>query len=106
MEKIARYEQIVCDLLKEWAQIPDVDHVLIDTQNHHYQWLRAGYDNRNRYFFRVRMHFSINAEGKICILENQTDIEVGDDLMEKGVPKSDILPAFLPAEARKLVGYA
>ena len=92
-------------MLDEWVSIPQ-DQILVDKSRKHYQILRTDFDNSQVYFFRVRMHFSINAEGKICILENQTDIEVGDDLMEKGVPKSDILPAFLPAEARKLVGYA
>lgn len=106
MEKIVHYDQIITELLKEWCLDSPYDHVLIDRQKHHYQWLRAGYDSHNQYFFRVRMHFWLNEKGKICILENQTDIEVGDDLMQKGVPKSDILPAFLPEKARKLVGWA
>ena len=38
--------------------------------------------------------------------KNKTEIEIADYLMEKGVPKSDILPAFLPEQARHLMGYA
>lgn len=104
VKKIRKYEKILLDLFNEWAVAQD--QLLVDKSRKHYQILRTGFDNSQAYFFRVRMHFSINPEGKICILENQTDIEVGDDLMQKGVPKSDILPAFLPAEARKLVGWA
>jgi hypothetical protein len=62
--------------------------------------------SHKNYFFRVRMHLFINKDEKICILENRTEIEVADYLIEKGIPKSDIIPAFLPSEARQLAGFA
>ncbi len=104
IKKRHKYEKILLKLLQEWAS--PQDQILIDKTQKYYQILRTGFDSDRLYFFRVRMHFSIREDGKICIWENQTDIEIGDDLIALGIPKSDILPAFLPTDARKLVGYA
>ncbi|MCU0446635.1 MAG: XisI protein [Microscillaceae bacterium] len=106
MEKLEKYQLIVQELLGEFAETNAGDQILADHNTHHYQLLRAGEDNKKNYFFRVRMHFFINSQQKICILENRTELEVADYLIEKGVPKSDIIPAFLPSEVRKLAGYA
>ena len=106
MEKLKKYQHIIKEILKEFAEDNAGDQILTDDHNHHYQIFRIGEDLKKNYFFRVRMHFFINQAEKICILENRTDIEVADYLMAKGVPKSDIIPAFLPAEARQLAGFA
>jgi hypothetical protein len=106
MEKLAKYQYIVKELLAELLEESAGDQLLVDDIHHHYQLLRIGEDLRKNYFFRVRMHFFINQAEKICILENRTEIEVADYLIEKGIPKSDIIPAFLPAEARQLAGFA
>jgi hypothetical protein len=106
MEKLEKYQLIIKELLTEFAESNAGDQTLVDDNTHHYQLLRIGEDLKKNYFFRVRMHFFINQEAKICILENRTEIEVADYLMEKGVPKSDIIPAFLPSEVRQLAGYA
>lgn len=106
MEKLEKYQLIIKGLLSEFAQINAGDQILADDNTHHYQLLRIGEDLKKNYFFRVRMHFFINKDEKICILENRTDIEVADYLIEKGVPKLDIIPAFLPSEVRRLAGYA
>ena len=52
------------------------------------------------------MHFHLREDGVICIFENHTEIELVDALMDKGVPKSDILLSFLPQFARQYAGYA
>lgn len=106
MEKLKEYQHIIRALLMEFAEEKAGDHILADDDTKHYQLLRVGQDLKKNYFFRVRMHIFINKETKICILENKTEIEIADYLMEKGVPKSDIIPAFLPATARQLAGYA
>jgi hypothetical protein len=106
MEKLEKYQLIIKELLTEFAESNAGDQTLVDDNTHHYQLLRIGEDLKKNYFFRVRMHFFINQAEKICVLENRTEIEVADYLMEKGVPKSDIIPAFLPSEVRQLAGYA
>lgn len=106
MEKIKKYASIVHAFLEECCETSPNSHIVVDTKSHHYQLLKTGYDSHGTYFFRVRMHFHIRKDGKVCILENTTDIEIADFLIEHGIPKIDILPAFIPEDARKLVGYA
>ncbi len=106
MEKITNYAALVQQFLTEVAQDSPQSQVLVDEKLHHFQLMKMGYDAHGTYFFRVPMHIQVRPDAKICILENTTDIEIGDYLMAHGVPKNDILPAFLPENARKLVGFA
>ncbi len=106
MENVEKYSQLVQQLLQSWVIPAADDHFISDTVHRHFQILRTNYDFQEPYFFRVRIHVFIREDGKICILENNTDIEIGDYLLENGVPKSDILPAFIPQDMRQLAGYA
>jgi hypothetical protein len=105
MEKLEKYKHIIREMLAEFAEPQAGDQILADDHTLHYQLLRIGEDMNKNYFYRIRMHFFINSNQKIAILENRTEIELADYLMEKGVPKSDILPAFLPEQARHLMGH-
>jgi hypothetical protein len=106
MEKLNTYSALVQQFLQEIANDSPQSQVLIDEKTRHFQLMRTGYDSRGNYFFRVPVHIHIREDAKICILENTTDIEIGDYLIEHNVPKNDILPAFLPENARRLVGFA
>jgi glutathionylspermidine synthase len=109
MEKINQYENTVIDLLHViYTDSGDGDdkHEIIDKERHHYQLLRAGWDNKQHYFYRVRVHLHIRADGKICLLENRTELDIAEMLTEKGVAKSDIVLSFLPENVRQYAGYA
>ena len=106
MEKIKKYENLIIDLLTSIKGTSKDEQVIIDKDNRHYQLLHIGNDSRNRYFFHVSIHFHLRADGVICIYENRTEEEIGDYLMEHGVPKSDILVGFLPQHVRQYAGYA
>jgi hypothetical protein len=43
---------------------------------------------------------------KICVFENATEIEFLDILLPKGIPKTDLLPNFIPESLRQMAGYA
>ncbi len=106
MEKITKYEKIIIGLLQSLKVDATEDYLIFDKENHHYQLLFVGMDSGNSYYFRVRLHFHIREDGVICIFENRTEEEVGDFLIGKGVPKSDILVGFLPRHIREYEGYA
>ena len=44
--------------------------------------------------------------GKIWIQQNMTEIDLGEELVKMGVPKSDIVIGFLPPEVREYSEYA
>lgn len=106
IKKIHKYETLIIDLLNEYKS-DNVDYYLvIDKPNRHYQLLGSGWSNQNTYYCRIFMHFHLRPNAIICIFENHTEIELVDVLIEKGVPKSDILVSFLPLAARQYAGYA
>ena len=68
--------------------------------------MRAGWDSRNHYFLRVRVHLHIKSDGKIWIMENRTEEDIAEILVEQGVQKKDIVLALLPEHVREFSGYA
>ena len=108
MEKTIKYQNSIIELLNSYNEngASTNAYILTDTHHHHYQWLRVGWDSKENYYFRVRIHLHINAEGKICILENRTEEDVAEDLVAKGVSKKDIVLSFLPQSARQDSEYA
>lgn len=51
------------------------------------------------------MHFDIE-NGKVWIRANGTELDVGEALVERGVPKDDIVVGFQPERYRPYSGYA
>lgn len=110
MDKITQYQQIILELLQEYASInksltPNVkSQMIIDKDNHHYQLLSIGWHN-NRYVYTIAFHFDIIGS-KIWIQQNNTDLLIADELVDKGVEKSDIVLGFISEKARNYSGYA
>ena len=109
MDKVKKYEEIIVSLLSDYAGIrksltPDVKaHRIIDKDNHHYQLLSIGWHN-GKFIYTIAFHFSIIGD-KIWIQQNNTDSMIADELMEKGVQKSDIVLGFVPEKARSYSGF-
>jgi len=59
---------------------------------------------------RTRVHGSVIhidvRDGKAWIEHNGTDRKIGEELVEAGVPKQDVVISFLHPEVRPLTGYA
>ena len=103
------YQDIVIEYLKTYAansrpaNIPDVKaHVIVDRETNHFQFLRLGWQG-SRFVFAVIFHFEIR-EGKIWIHRNNTEREVVDVFLEKGVASEDIVLGFHPPDARRFTG--
>lgn len=109
-KKIKNYQKILADILEEYASAYNRNtkeieaQVICDYQGNHFQLLHIGWD-REKYRFSVIFHFDIK-NGKIWLQENRTDILIAKELVERGVPKDDIVLGFQPQEERKYSGYA
>ncbi len=110
MDKISKYADILVSVLNDYASIrksltPDIkSSMVIDRENHHYQLLSIGW-HKGKFVYTVAFHFSILG-GKIWIQQNNTDAMIADELMERGVPKSDIVLGFVPERVRGETGFA
>lgn len=99
MANTKKYENIIRQLLEEYASVkspfwPDVENqVLIDTDRHHYQLVRLGWDDRRNFVHYVVFHFDIK-DGKIWIQANNTDRNIADELATLGARPEDIILGF------------
>ena len=79
--------------------------LITDGIHHHYQVIRTGW-YRDVFEYNVVFHFQIKPTGKVWLLVNNTDILVTDDLVQMGIPKSDIVIGFLSESMRPYSGFA
>ena len=108
-EKISRYRTIIQEILGVYASYKhrygDIEvQAIFDIERDHYQILDVGWDGKER-VFGCSMHLDIK-DGKIWIQLNNTEVEIGPELVEKGIPKEDIVVGFQPPYIRKVSGYA
>lgn len=108
MDTLEHYRNCIQTLLEQHSQhksqADDVENELFfDTIRDHYQLMRVGWKGLHRVYHTV-LHFDIK-DGKIWLQQNTTDIDVGQELVEMGVPKEDIVLGLHPAYKRPYTGY-
>jgi hypothetical protein len=109
MDKVTKYQEIICKILGEYASIkktitPDIkSYLIIDKESHNYQLIAIGWHN-NKYVYTVAFHFTIINE-KLWIQQNNTDALIADELCALGVEKNDIILGFIPAARRHYTGF-
>jgi hypothetical protein len=111
MDKLKKYRQIIKDYISRHVEIfnqpksADVEAVAVfDDKGGNYQWLSVGWKNGKRVFntiVYVRLH-----NEKIYIEEDFSEYGIGNELVEKGVPKSDIVLAFQEPSMRQYTEFA
>jgi XisI protein len=109
--KIKKYQKLITDYLTEYASVKpanlsDCESIVIaDTQGNHFQVLTMGWE-KGKYVHSIVFHLDIAENGKIWLRANWTDTDIAELLVEKGVPKSDIVLGFFPKDLRALSDYA
>lgn len=103
------YQQIIIDLLKKHSHHQrnedSVESQLVfDTTNHHYQLLFTGWQGEKR-VYGCPIHIDLK-DGKIWIQQDFTEVGIAQQLLERGVPKSDIVLGFRSPFMRQLSGFA
>ena len=77
--------------------------LIYETCFDHYQFMRVGWQGLSRVYHTV-FYFDIK-DGKIWLQQNTTDSDVGQELVEMGVPKKDIVLGLHPPYKRPYTGY-
>jgi hypothetical protein len=110
MDKVVKYRHLIEDLLTNYASPASQndkdleDQLIFDAKRDHYQLLSVGWNNNKRVYFCL-LHLDIK-NNKIWLQENSTDYDIVDDLIKRGVPYSDVVIGFHPADVRKLTEFA
>ena len=108
-ERIARYRQIIQEILSRLAAIPNLeegieDHTVFDTQTDGYAVIAEGWDGEER-VHHIVAHMEI-LNGKVWIQADNTDLVIASKLESRGIPKSDIVLGFRPPAVRSESEYA
>ncbi|MBW4460339.1 MAG: XisI protein [Nodosilinea sp. WJT8-NPBG4] len=108
MDKLEHYRTCIQALLEQHSQYKtqgeEVDNLLVfDTTRDHYQLMRVGWKGLSRVYHTV-LHFDIE-NGKIWLQQNTTDIDVGQELVDMGIAKEDIVLGLHPSYKRPYTGY-
>ena len=109
MDKLDRYRQIVRRLIEEYASYkPSHGQIeteaIVDPEKDHYEVMHVGWDGVRRVHGSV-VHVDIQ-DGKIWIQYDGTSRPIAEELVAAGVPRTDIVIGFHPAELRPLTEFA
>jgi hypothetical protein len=103
------YREIVKNLIYKYANeqpVEDLENteIVFDTERDIYLLLYAGWRDENR-IYGCPIHISIK-DGKIWIQKDFTEEGIANQLVELGVPKTDIVLAFRSPYVRQFTGFA
>lgn len=108
MDRQEKYKEIVRELILDYAKVKpangDIENeVVFDEERGHYELLNIGWDRTKRVHFTA-FHFDIK-DGKVWLQKNATDLDVGEELVEAGIPREDIVLGLVLPQSRKLTKY-
>lgn len=109
MDRIEAYRAAVKRVLQELADfIPDETGIrkemICDDERGHYQLMQIGWDNKRR-IHTTLLHVDIH-DGKVHVERDGTDLELVQDLLDAGIPASDMVLEFHPPMRRKYTEFA
>jgi hypothetical protein len=109
MANLIKYSEIVQQLLQDYAALsggdPTVETELIfDTVRYSYQLVHVGWHDDRRIYGCI-LHLDIK-DGKIWLQHNGTENDIPAELVEMGVPKTDIVVGFHSPFKRQFTEYA
>lgn len=104
MDRLTQYAHIITEVLEEvgkQVQTVQIEALLsIDHIRHQYILIADGWEGTKR-FYATLVHIDLKEEGKVWLRCDNTDLEIGQMLIEKGIASQDIIPAFYSPKMRE-----
>jgi XisI protein len=109
MANLTQYRETVQKLLQSYAAFSRDDQeidteLILDSTRDHYQLVHVGWQNERRVYGCV-LHLDIK-DGKIWLQHNGTENDIAAELVEMGIPKTDIVVGFHSPFKRQFTEYA
>jgi XisI protein len=109
MDKLDQYRQFIQELLGRYTEVQSSNgeieiQTVFDTMRDHYQIVHVGWQG-HRWIHSCTVHVDIK-DGKIWIQWNGTEDDLARELVDLGVPNSDIVIGFHSPFTRKFTDYA
>jgi XisI protein len=113
MDTVTLHKQIVRDVIEYvFALCPPSNEVeiqkIIDDENGHYLLHSVGWENDGRaYVYASFVHIDVRETGRVWLQHDGTDLRIAKELIERGIPKSEIVVGFQsPSMRAHMDGYA
>jgi hypothetical protein len=110
MVKLEEYRQIIRDLLTEIRGYTDSsnpngieEQIIFDTEHDRYLLIDVGW-NQKEYVYGTLVHIDIK-NGKVWIQRNNTEINLAERLVERGISKENIVIGLHSPFMRQFSGY-
>ncbi len=109
MDRLTHYKNLVRTALDEIAQ---------DFSRSDWKIIKAYDETRGQYLlftdnwkgssrqYGCFMHLEVNPNGKIYLHRDGTDLDIGQQLLDEGVPKSDMVIGFHSPAMRAMTDFA
>lgn len=109
MDRLAIYRQIIREILKPYGNIAyaNVDahnQLAFDAETDQYLVISTGWSKEGR-IHGCLIHVSIQ-DGKVWIQRDGTEDGIANELVQAGIPKSDIVLGFHEPDIRLHTGFA
>ncbi|MEA5467319.1 XisI protein [Spirulina sp. 06S082] len=111
MVDLNKYQTIIQDLLQEihsydisGSKNSIESQIILDTERNHYLLIDVGWEQK-QFVYGTIIHLDIRGD-KIWIQRNNTEIDLAKRLVEKGIPKENIVIGLHSPFMRRFSGYA
>jgi len=110
MDKVIQCQDIIIEVLTEYidylsgSSSPIKPHLVADENNKHYLLVWMGWKDVEHIYSIATQIDIIN--DKIWIQEDRTEVGIANLLVEKGIPKSDIVLAYFTPLHREYTEFA
>jgi len=109
MARVEDYPKYVEEIIERYGRYKpaygDVEvQTVVDRENQHYQLINVGW-NKNQRIRGCVLHIDIK-DNRIWIQHDGTETGIANELVAKGVPKHDIVLAFLAPYKRQYSDFA
>lgn len=112
MDKVKQYKKLIRELAEEVAnlgKLPDdkiETQLMTDDEHGHYLVYFNGWKDYER-TYGCFFHIDVKPDGKVWLQYDGTDLVLAEMLLEKGIPKQDIVLGFQAPPKRLLIeGFA
>lgn len=107
MDKLTQHKTIVTALVEEIAAMTPSDEkaetqLIMDHERGHYVLFSVGWGYAHREYAPF-VHIDVRPDGKIYLQHDGTDLRIAMMLVERGIPKSEIVLAFHAPQRRLLI---
>ena len=111
MDKVEKYKSIARQIAIETGKLgerPDDEvktQLILDDERGHYLLYFNGWRGSKR-TYGCYLHIDVNEDGKVWLQYDGTDLRIADQLVDRGIPQSDIVLGFHSPLRRPDTGFA